>query len=84
MGYYDLNGREAVAAIVEALGDEELALHMDEAYRGERGPEDLAVARYIDRLLLVIQEEVGDPEVNWSGTYWTVAVESVETEVHNG
>lgn len=78
MGYYDLNGREAVAAIVEALGDEDLARRMDEAYRGRRGPEDQAVAQYVDRLLCVIQEAIGDPEVHWSGDYWTQAVESVE------
>lgn len=78
MGYYDLDGRQAVAAIVEALGDEDLALHMGEAYQGQRGREDQAVAQYVDRLLCVIQDAIGDPEVHWSGDYWADAVASIE------
>lgn len=77
---YEL-GPEAVQVIVRALGVED-AKRIDQDYRdyssGRIGARH--VARFVDRLFCEIQEEIGDPEVNWSGAYWAQAIADLEEE----
>lgn len=78
MGFYDLEGEDAVEVIVLSLKardytEDQVRHGMQDMYRtgGMRG--DYEVAQFVDTLLCEIQERIGDAEVHWSGHYWDAA-----------